>query len=125
MEQKLYLVAFGSEHWCGCDETVLVYAESKDEANYLTEEYRANTMRELLDFDPDDGYEEDEYFNDTVYSIKEYDGNVDGPLEWYEIVNDYSKKDIDPGEMDGDAESALKSVGWGTDEDYMYESSDF
>jgi hypothetical protein len=28
--------------------------------------------------------------------------------------------DADPGSMDGDAESALASAGWGTDEDYGY-----
>lgn len=27
-------------------------------------------------------------------------------------------EDVDPGEMDGDAQSAFSSIGWGTDEDY-------
>lgn len=40
--------------------------------------------------------------------------------EVYEILyamNDMDK-DYDPGDMDGDAETALASAGWGTDEDY-------
>lgn len=40
-----------------------------------------------------------------------------------DIISDYDEGeyDADPGEMDGDAESALASAGWGTDEDYgMY-----
>lgn len=36
----------------------------------------------------------------------------------------YDDEEPDPGEMDGDAESALASVGWGTDEDYGYFGDD-
>ena len=28
--------------------------------------------------------------------------------------------DIDPGDLDGDHDSAMTSIGWGTDEDYGY-----
>ena len=40
-----------------------------------------------------------------------------------DIISDYDdgQYDADPGKMDGDAESALASAGYGTDEDYgMY-----
>lgn len=33
-------------------------------------------------------------------------------------------EDVDPGDMDGDAASALASAGWGTDEDYGYFGGD-
>ena len=37
-----------------------------------------------------------------------------------DIISDYDdgQYDADPGKMDGDAESALASAGYGTDEDY-------
>ena len=35
-----------------------------------------------------------------------------------ECPDEEEEDDADPGEMDGDHESALASCGWGTDEDY-------
>jgi len=44
------------------------------------------------------------------------------PLSWVDEVAlemmNYPIDEPDPGYMDGDAGSALSSVGWGTDEDY-------
>lgn len=44
---------------------------------------------------------------------------VDQALEY----SDNMDQDYDDG-MDGDAESALASAGWGTDEDYGYQAED-
>ena len=48
----------------------------------------------------------------------------DVPIRWVfdaaDMLNDFN--DADPGEMDGDHASALASVGWGTDEDYIMEN---
>jgi len=45
--------------------------------------------------------------------IRWTDGHVCRFIEAYDETFDH-----DPGEMDGDAASALASAGWGTDEDY-------
>lgn len=60
----------------------------------------------------DDGMEVDEIAELTGLSINDVQ----------EIVNKYidGEFDCDPGDMDGDAESALASAGFGTDEDYGY-----
>ena len=48
----------------------------------------------------------------------------DVPIRWVfdaaVMLNEFN--DADPGEMDGDHASALASVGWGTDEDYVMEN---
>lgn len=58
-------------------------------------------------------------FDERVYPT------IDGYPDWSFAVNwrvDPSEMDLldeaDPGDMDGDAASALSSAGWGTDEDY-------
>lgn len=48
--------------------------------------------------------------------------NFDVPVHWvFEAAKmlDDSEDYPDPGEMDGDHASALASIGWGTDEDYI------
>lgn len=44
------------------------------------------------------------------------------PTEVVEIAREYGDfdNDADPGEMDGDFDSAMASAGFGTDEDYGY-----
>lgn len=45
------------------------------------------------------------------------------PVSWVyeaERMLDRQMDEPDPGDMDGDAVSALASIGWGTDEDYGY-----
>lgn len=44
-----------------------------------------------------------------------------------EIIDEFvaMENETDPGDMDGDHESALASVGWGTDEDYGSYDSDW
>ena len=48
----------------------------------------------------------------------------DVPIRWVfdaaDMLNEFNA--ADPGEMDGDHASALASVGWGTDEDYIMEN---
>lgn len=60
----------------------------------------------------DSGYEADEIAVDFGISVKEVN----------DIVSKFESEDYDcdPGDMDGDAESALASAGFGTDEDYGY-----
>lgn len=71
-------------------------------------------------FDPDNSYDED--FNmdrDTNYDDYEdfYEDDLEnsGEVDWHDEIDD---------SMDGDAESALSSAGWGTDEDYGYYGED-
>lgn len=45
----------------------------------------------------------------------------DVPIRWVFEAADMLD-DADPGQMDGDHASALASVGWGTDEDYIMEN---
>jgi hypothetical protein len=42
-----------------------------------------------------------------------------------ELYEEFGDDDPDPGDMDGDATSALASAGWGTDEDYGYYGEEF
>ena len=44
-----------------------------------------------------------------------------------EIIDEFvaMENEADPGDLDGDHESALASVGWGTDEDYGGYDSDW
>lgn len=62
---------------------------------------------------------------DLAAAIRELDAagaiyrNAQGA--WDELVTD----EADPGDMDGDAASALASCGWGTDEDYGYAGEDY
>ena len=51
---------------------------------------------------------------------RRFDVPVRWVLEAADMFNDFN--DADPGEMDGDHASALASVGWGTDEDYIMEN---
>ena len=44
----------------------------------------------------------------------EFDPDFDDPA--LELYSDYN--DADPGDMDGDHDTAMASVGWGTDESY-------
>lgn len=51
----------------------------------------------------------------------------DVPVRWVFEAADMLEENrefsyADPGEMDGDHASALASVGWGTDEDYIMEN---
>jgi hypothetical protein len=73
------------------------------------------------------------YFSDLIVDIMDMhnDGWADEDIaakfdipvtEVSEIVRDYADEnyDADPGEMDGDFDSAMASAGFGTDEDYGY-----
>lgn len=62
----------------------------------------------------DNGYEADEIAKNLNLTVAEVT----------EIINKYIDGDFDsdPGDMDGDAESALASAGFGMDEDYGYAS---
>lgn len=62
----------------------------------------------------DNGYEADEIAKNLNLTVAEVT----------EVINKYidGNFDCDPGEMDGDAESALASAGFGMDEDYGYAS---
>lgn len=42
-----------------------------------------------------------------------------GEPEPYCVCDEYAHDEADPGDMDGDHESALASAGWGVDEDYL------
>lgn len=57
---------------------------------------------------------------ETGASFETIARQFDVPVRWVmeaaELMD--NPQDSDPGEMDGDAASALASVGWGTDEDY-------
>ena len=61
----------------------------------------------------------DDYYNgmNTADIAKKYNYSVELVSD---IISHYDdgQYDADPGEMDGDAESALASAGYGTDEDY-------
>jgi len=60
---------------------------------------------------------EDEYL-DTYMEDLISGGPVDEAPEGWDSCGDMDDDDGDPGDMDGDAASALASCGWGTDEDY-------
>lgn len=62
----------------------------------------------------DNGFEADEIAKNLNLTVAEVT----------EIINNYidGNFDCDPGDMDGDAESALASAGFGMDEDYGYAS---
>lgn len=50
------------------------------------------------------------------------------PISWVEEVADEMtdrQSEADPGDMDGDMESGLASVGWGTDESYVSDNDYF
>jgi len=54
-------------------------------------------------------------------SLEEISQIYNVPLSWIQEASDmlmYGSPDPYDDSMDGDAESALASVGWGTDEDY-------
>jgi hypothetical protein len=63
-----------------------------------------------------------ELFEDG-FSVEDIASKVNQPFEAVkEIVEAYvnDEYDCDPGEMDGDFDSAMASAGYGTDEDYGY-----
>lgn len=62
----------------------------------------------------DNGFEADEIAKNLNLTVAEVT----------EVINKYidGNFDCDPGDMDGDAESALASAGFGMDEDYGYAS---
>jgi len=60
----------------------------------------------------DNGYEVDEIAAEMNMSIEDVQSIVNKVID-----GDF---DCDPGDMDGDAESALASAGFGMDEDYGY-----
>lgn len=60
-------------------------------------------------YDPDNSYEDDMNYDDYNDFYDDVDNS--GEIDWYDEGDD---------SMDGDAESALASAGWGTDEDYGY-----
>lgn len=98
-----------------------------------------NVFEMAADFDNDEAaidyangiYWGDVIINDdeqTIAHARYVDDAADGTVEvWYDYGADYYffvdvgdiDDDYDDG-MDGDAESALASAGWGTDEDYGY-----
>ncbi len=57
---------------------------------------------------------------ETGASFETIARQFDVPVRWVMEAASMmdNPQDPDPGEMDGDAASALASVGWGTDEDY-------
>jgi hypothetical protein len=71
------------------------------------------------------------YFSQLALDVEEllFDGatvqEIAGKLNISEAqveacIKDLEEADCDPGEMDGDFESAMASAGYGTDEDYGY-----
>lgn len=60
----------------------------------------------------DNGYEVDEIAAEMDMSIEDVQSIINKVID-----GDF---DYDPGDMDGDAESALASAGFGMDEDYGY-----
>jgi hypothetical protein len=60
----------------------------------------------------DNGYEVDEIAAEMDMSIEDVQSIINKVID-----GDF---DCDPGDMDGDAESALASAGFGMDEDYGY-----
>ena len=82
-------------------------------------------------YDPENFYEDDEmnpnyddhddfYGESADYSDynddRDYDDENSGEMDWNDTVDD---------SMDGDAESAFDSIGWGCDEQYGYYGEDF
>lgn len=55
-------------------------------------------------FDPDNAYDDDDFFRDDLDELRGREVEYD----------DYDES------MDGDHDSAMTSCGWGTDEDYGY-----
>ncbi len=61
--------------------------------------------------------------HDDGYAIEDIAAKLNVPVEDVTaLVTDYEdgNYDCDPGEMDGDFDSAMASAGFGTDEDYGY-----
>lgn len=69
---------------------------------------------EYLYGDHDDFYGESADYSD-YNDDRDYDDENSGEVDWDDSYDD---------SMDGDAESALSSAGWGTDEDYGYYGDD-
>lgn len=77
-------------------------------------------------YDPDNSYEDD----DMDYNYDDHDDFYGESMDYDDYNDDRDFDDENSGEadwydegdesMDGDAESALSSAGWGTDEDYGY-----
>jgi hypothetical protein len=55
----------------------------------------------------------------TAFILAAYDNSV---IEFQAEWRDFD--DGDPGNLDGDHDSAMTSIGWGTDEDYGYYGDD-
>lgn len=90
MTNKLFIIEFGSAHWCGCDDHVLVWAETKDEALFKAESYMDNYIRDLITYDPREpdhiDIGEDEFYYTSIYSVEEFSSEEHGEVEWYEVV---------------------------------------
>ena len=56
------------------------------------------------------------------YDCVSVSAQLNCPLEWVEAVYDnlWDDADADPGELDGDWDSAMASAGYGMDEDYGF-----
>lgn len=79
-------------------------------------------LNTLAEFGPLTSVQLAEYLGDYGIGSALRELEADGRIQrnedgaWVEV----EPCDADPGEMDGDAASALASIGWGTDEDYGY-----
>jgi hypothetical protein len=77
-------------------------------------------------FDPDNSYEDDDMIvehdpSDILFAEYLYDGHEDENWWTDRAMDDADEYDDS---MDGDHDSAMESVGWGTDEDYGYYGDD-
>jgi len=68
-----------------------------------------------------------EYLMDGEYSNREIAERLNIPIEWVNAVEEDMgfTDDYYDYSMDGDHASALASVGWGTDEDYVADNDFF
>lgn len=73
-------------------------------------------------YDPDNSYEDDDMMPEVDSNYDDYNDFHYGDVEAEDLEDSWD--DTGDDSMDGDAESALSSAGWGTDEDYGYYGDD-
>lgn len=79
--KQLFLITYESQDWCGAsDSKVVVWAESKDEAEFLAEDHMMDTLKELFS----DEYEEDPELAEEsgLYTITSIEVFGRGHEEW-------------------------------------------
>jgi len=64
-------------------------------------------------------------YDGSIGSDREYDDDlIGGDSDLWDEYDADDEYDGDPGWADGDHDSAMASIGWGTDEDYGYFGGD-